>query len=440
MSVEGEEKTIKTNRLVIPYKQRNHFKKFHASLKRWRFVVAHRRAGKSVAEINELIKRALQNDRVYPPPRYAYIGPTFAQTKDLIWGYLKHYTSVLMSEGCTYSESELSCTLPNGAMINLYGGASAYERMRGLYFDGAVADEYPLLNPSMFSTVIRPCLADYRGFFIASGTSNGDDHFHALKVKADKDDDWDVFIIPVTETDALHPDELLEMSKDMSPDEYAREMLCSFAAPVEGAYYGDIMNDLEAQGRICGVPWDPATTVWTEWDLGIDDEMEIIFKQEVGREIHVIDHVAESGHGLEWAANQINLRKGYGWVFKGHILPHDVKARELGTGKSRFEILSGLVAEPIVVAPSLSVEDGIAALRSVLPMMWFDKEKTAKHRLSLRNYHRGKNGKPVHNWASHGADAARIGAVGMFMLGGLSGSSNVIPLTGPLKRRLRGSR
>ena len=431
----------KVTQVVIPYRPRDHFKSFHGSSKRWRFVVAHRRAGKSVAEINELMKRALQNDRVYPPPRYAYIGPTFAQTKDLIWGYLKHYTNVLVPEGCTYSESELSCTLPNGAMINLYGGSSAYERMRGLYFDGAVADEFALLNPTMFSTVVRPCLADYRGFFIASGTSNGDDHFHALKIKAELDDEWDVFVIPVTETDALHPDELKDMTKDMSPEEYAREMLCSFAAPVEGAYYGDIMNTLEELGQIASVPHDPAAQVWTEWDLGIDDEMAVVFKQQVGREIHAIDYLEESGKGLDWVANQINHRKKYGWVFKGHILPHDIKARELSTGKSRYETLSSLLDEPIVIAPMMPVEDGINAVRTTLPMTWIDKMKCAKMILALRNYHKNpRTGKPVHNWASHGSDANRTGATGMHLLMGVTGSSNIIPMGGPLRRRIRGIR
>lgn len=438
--METLEKDVVKN-IIIPYKPRKHFQSFHASQKRWRFVVAHRRAGKSVAEINELVKRALQNTREYPPPRYAYIGPTFAQTKDLIWGYLKHYTQPLMAEGCTYSEGDLQCTLPNGAQINLYGGSSAYERMRGLYFDGAVADEYPLLNPSMYSTVVRPCLADYRGFFIASGTSNGDDHFHALKIRAEKDDDWDVFIIPVTETDALHPDELIEMTKDMSPDEYAREMLCSFSAPVEGAYYGDLLNDMEANGQITGVPWQPEAQCWTEWDLGIDDEMSIIFKQQVGREVHVIDHVYDSGQPLQFYANKIGERRAKGWVFKGHILPHDVRARELGTGKSRYEVLLSLLpeGEHIHIAPMLGIEDGINAVRATLPTEYYDKEKCKRLIMALRNYHKNpKTGKPVHNWASHDADATRTGAVGRHLLFNTGSGSRVISMNGPLRRRLRG--
>ena len=193
--------------IVIPYIPRDHFIPLHKSEKRWKFVVAHRRAGKSVAEINETIRSALRNVREYPPPRYAYVGPSFAQTKDLIWGYAKHYTAPLSNEpGYRISEGDLQITLPNGAMLNLYGGAAAYERMRGLYFDGIVLDEFPMLNPSVFSTVVRPCLADYRGWAIISGTSNGDDHFHELKKKNQNDPTWDFHIIPVTETDALHPD------------------------------------------------------------------------------------------------------------------------------------------------------------------------------------------------------------------------------------------
>src|SRR5262245_55539080 len=82
-------------RIVIPYVPREHFKSLHNSTARWIFVVAHRRAGKTVALSNQVIRKALENKRAFPPPRYAYIGPSFAQAKDLVWGYYKHYTGVL---------------------------------------------------------------------------------------------------------------------------------------------------------------------------------------------------------------------------------------------------------------------------------------------------------------------------------------------------------
>lgn len=429
-----DDEVVTKQAIIIPYTPRKHFIGLHQSKKRFKFVVAHRRAGKSVAEINEMIKRALTNTRLYPPPRYAYIGPTFAQAKDLIWGYTKFYTGVLPE--VKYSESDLQCTLPNGAIINLYGGAGAYERMRGLYFDGAVADEFAMLNPAMFPTVVRPCLADYKGWFIASGTSNGDDHFHELMIKAEKDpENWDIFVIPVTETDALDPEEVREMTKDMTPEQYAREMLCSFAAPVEGAYYGDLMNQLEANGHITGVPYDAAAPVFTWWDLGIDDAMCIWFVQRVGRELHIIDYYENSGYGLD---HYFNVVKSKPYQYGTHVPPHDIKARELGTGRSRYEIMIEGLGD-VFVCPMAKVEDGITAVRSILPMCYFDKEKTHQGRLSLRNYHHGVNGKPVHNWASHGADGFRTGAVSLDQVIGYVSSGNILSLgRGRLRRKLRG--
>lgn len=428
---------IEPTRVEIPYKPRKHFIAMHKSPKRWKFVVAHRRAGKSVSEINEMIKRALTINRPNmdsAPPRYGYVGPSFAQTKDLIWGYLKHYTANI--PGVKVSEGDLQVTLPNGATITLYGGASAYERMRGIYFDGIVLDEFPLLNPTVFSTVVRPCLADYRGWAIISGTSNGDDHFHELKKKNEKDPSWDFFIIPVTKTDALHPDEVQEMTKDMTDAEYAREMLCEFNAPVEGAYYADLLNKamMAKPSRITGVPYDPSSPVMTWWDLGIDDYMCIWFVQRVGRELHVIDYYENSGLGLDHYAQIIN---GKGYVYSCHIPPHDIKARELGTGRSRLEILQELLNEPVIVAPMAKVEDGIAAVRSIFPMLWFDEEKTEAGRAGLRNYRRSKSGQPVHNWASHPADAFRTGAVGLNQAMAVFGGTNITVLGGRLRRRIR---
>lgn len=430
----------KTNAFVIPYRPRKHFLPLHNSKKRFRFVVAHRRAGKSVAEVNEIIRRAFENPRQYPPPRYAYIGPSFAQAKDLIWNYLKFYLAPF-GDQVKFSESELQVTLPTGAMINLYGGSAAYERMRGLYFDGAVADEYAMLDPDMWESVIRPCLSDYKGWFIASGTSNGDDHFHALKIKAEANDKmWDVFVIPVNETDALDPDELADMIRDMSPDRYAREMLCSFAAPIEGAYYGDQLNDMEMQGRITKVPFQPEAQCWTEWDLGIDDDLHINIKQQVGKEIHQIDEIVLNGVGLEVAARELVAGHRAKYKYKAHLLPHDVAARELGTGKTRKEVLESLMPndQVIYVVPAQRIEDGIQAVRVLLPVTWIDKEKCPRTINSLRNYSvNKKTGKPMHNWASHAADATRTGATGMHMV--MSWGSNVTSmLNGKLRRRIRG--
>lgn len=331
--------------------------------------------------------------------------------------------------------------LPNEASIRLYGGAAAYERMRGVYFDGIVLDEYPLLNPAVFSTVVRPCLADYRGFGIISGTSNGDDHFHALKQKNEHNPNWDFHIIPVTGTDALLPEEVAEMTADMSPDEYAREMLCSFDAPIEGSYYAETLNKLQHEGRIGKVAWDLNTPVITAWDLGIHDMMVVWFYQVCGREVHVIDYLQGYGQPLSYYTQIINGKKlgpngSIRYQYKAHCLPHDVEARELATGQSRRQVLSDLLDEPIIVSPLASPEDGIAAVRGILGIAWFNDDTTKKGISALRAYKRSKLGRPVHDWASHPADGFRTLATSFHLVSGFYGTNAT---KGPLRRRIRGT-
>lgn len=419
-------------RITIPYVPREHFRALHKSEKRWKFVVAHRRAGKTVALCNQVIRKALENQRAFPPPRYGYIGPSFAQAKDLVWGYFKHYTGVLPR--LKIVEGDLQIILPNGAMINLYGGSAAYERMRGLYFDGVVADEYPMLNPSMLGSVIRPCLADYQGWAVISGTSNGDDHFHELKKRADDDDKWEVFSIPVDMTDALDEDEVREMRKDMTEAEFAREMLCSFDAPIEGSYYGEVMNEIQMNGQITGVPYNPDSLVMTWWDLGIDDETVIWFTQRVGRELHVIDYYQNTGKGLEFYVNQIKSKP---YAYGCHVLPHDIKQREMGTGVARKDVLDSMLPN-VFVCPDHRVEDGISASRSLIRMAWIDAVRCEPGISALRNYHKKeRTGKPDHNWASHASDAWRVGAVALNMISPMIGGSNIVGIgTGALKRNL----
>jgi hypothetical protein len=381
----------------IPYLPRRHFRGLHASPKRWKFVCAHRRAGKTVALANHLIRAAVHNSRKWPPPRYGYVGPSFDQAKDLVWAYLKQYTEQI--PGTRPFEADLSCVLPHGASIKLYGGAAAYERMRGMYFDGIVLDEYPLLNPAVFSTVVRPCLADYGGFAIVSGTSNGDDHFHQLKLKYEDDPRWDVYLIPLSATgeDALSKAEALELTQDMSSEEYAREMECSFEAPVEGSYYGEILNKLAVQGRITSIPVDLSAPAVTAWDLGIHDFTSIWTYQICGKELHFIDYLQDSGKGLDYYAGELQSRaKKRGYRYRCHCLPHDVEARELGTGQSRKQVLDELVDEPIIVQPMASIEDGISAARGLLGISWFDAQYCKKGLSMLRGYRKNKMGRPVH--------------------------------------------
>jgi hypothetical protein len=175
--------------------------------------------------------------------------------------------------------------------------------------------------------------------------------------------------------------------------------------------------------------------------------------QKAGGELHFIDYEEQQGLGIPqmWPLIQgapvpqrPNFTSHYhrsAYNYAGHIPPHDIAARELGTGKSREEIMMGLAGSvPVIKAPFLSVEDGIQAVRAVIPVARFDKERTMQGRSCLRNYHRSKTGRPVHNWASHGTDAFRTGSVSIQLMGGWSAGNVVSIGSGRLRRHIRGLR
>ncbi len=170
---------------VVLYAPRPHQARLHAGLKRFNVLVAHRRFGKTVFCINELIAKAAANPR--PEPRYAYVAPLLTQAKDVAWEYLKRYTAPI--PGATAHESELRVDLPGGGRIRLYGADNA-DRLRGLYFDGVVLDEYALMHPRIWPEVIRPALTDRGGWAIFIGTPMGRNQFSALYQAAQYQPEW----------------------------------------------------------------------------------------------------------------------------------------------------------------------------------------------------------------------------------------------------------
>ena len=200
------------------------------------------------------------------------------------------------------------------------------------------------------------------------------------------------------------------------PDNYDHIWEGAFLTHHEGAYYSLEMRDANAQGRITAVPYETISPVITAWDLGIGDTTAIWFAQMIGPETRLIDHYEASGVGLD---HYVRVLQQKGYIYDQHILPHDVRVRELGSGKSRLETLQSLGLNNIQIAPQLNVDDGIQASRSLLATCWFDAEKCAHGVDALRAYHREYDdnnrvwkGRPSHDWSSHSADAFRYLAVG----------------------------
>lgn len=395
----------------LGYRPRPPQLEIHHAVNKNRFtvVVAHRRMGKTVSAILHLINAALNNEQ--KDPRYAYIAPTYAQAKRVAFDYLVEYTRPL---GAKVNIAELRVDFL-GRRISLYGSENG-DSLRGQYFDGVCLDEIGDQNPKIWNEILRPALADRKGWCLFIGTPKGNNHFADFKDRALKADGWKFLEFKASETGILDAKELADAKAEMGEDKYRQEFECSFDAPVEGAYYGALLNEADEQNRVTKIPRDPIAKIVCSWDLGISDSTCIWVAQVVGKEVQLIDATENHGVGLDYYVTWLRER---GYDQGQHILPHDVRVRELGTGKSRQEVLmeAGL---DVTIAPSLSVADGIQAVRRLLPRCWFDAEGTKEGLSALRNYRRVFDEKrnvffdtPLHDWASHYADAFRYMAIGL---------------------------
>ena len=397
--------------VTIPYKPRPLQREIHASLRRWNLLVCHRRFGKTVFAINELIKQAAKCDKKMP--RYAYVAPYYKQAKQIAWDYLKDFTRPI--PGIKINESELRVDFPWGARIQLFG-ADSPDSMRGLYLDGVVLDEYADMSPRIFSEVIRPALSDREGGAIFIGSAKGGTPFYDLWERVKDDPDWFVKVYPASETKVIPEAELADAKKIMDEDEYNQEYECSWTASIKGAYYGKQLAEAQEQDRIGKVPYDPRLPVQTAWDLGVGDSTAIWFFQVLGQEVRIIDYHEDSGEGLPYYAKILDQR---GYKYGDHWAPHDIQVRELGSGKSRIETAKMLGIQFRIV-PNLSIDDGINAVRNTIPRCWIDAKKCELGLQALRNYRKEYDDRrqeykprPLHDWSSHAADAFRYLSVGL---------------------------
>ena len=272
--------------IIIPYKPRELQKFLHDKIDKSRFsvLVLHRRAGKTVMCINHMIRAALTSPQTNA--RYAFVAPTFKQGKATAWDYIKTYAGKI--PGTKFNESELRCDLPNGSRITILGGEND-QGIRGIFLDGCVLDESQNINPNLFPEIIRPALADRKGWCVFIGTPKGRNYFYELHQKAKSDKDWYTCVFKASQTKILDDGELRAAQSVMSEDLYDQEFECSFQAAITGSYYGAIIEELESQKRIAEVPHDEYLDVETWWDLGMNDQTAIWFVQRNRGQIRSID-------------------------------------------------------------------------------------------------------------------------------------------------------
>ncbi len=182
---------------------------------------------------------------------------------------------------------------------------------------------------------------------------------------------------------------------------------------VEGAIYARELDASQREGRVTDVPYDPLLKVHTVWDLGWNDAMSIICVQAGAGSLRVIDYIEDTHRTL---AEYVLDLKARPWNWGYDFIPHDGRAKDFKSGKSAEELLTQLERRPLVV-PEIGVEQGIKAARLAFPRVYFDRTKAKTLLNSLKRYRRQVNqatnepGAPLHDAASHGADAFRYLAV-----------------------------
>lgn len=412
-----------SRRITIPYKPRPAFSAYHDSDKRFSVSVCHRRAGKTVARINRLIRAAATTTRSYPPGRYGYIAPFRKQAKEIAWLYLCHYAAPLVALGGKINQTELTLTLHNGASIALYGAENA-EAMRGLYFDGIVMDEAQGISKSVITQIVLPCLADYQGWLDVSGTPRGwaNTLGEIFRLASDKNDpiggpdNWFLQVLKASQSGILPADELARQRRLMSENEYDQEFECSFDAAITGAVYGKWIADCAEQGRITDIRPVPGVEVSTAWDLGYDDATAIWWFQVLPGKVLFLDYFEENHQEIGFYCQILKDRaKSCGYTYGRHYAPHDA-GYELQAAGGRSMVQQAWEAGiKLYVVPSTSQQNSIEALRLTLRNSYFDQTKCAQGLEALRQYQfeydddkKVYRSKPRHDWASHGADAAEI--------------------------------
>ena len=411
-------------KLTIPYNfqprkyQIPLFKAFDSGVKRG-VCVWHRRAGKDKCGLNVFIREMFKRKG-----QYYHLFPTARQARKAIWDgidrdglkVMDHFPKEVIA---SKNETDMKVTLTNGSIYQLVGTDMGLDWLVGTNPVGLLFSEYPIMSPKAWD-FLRPIIRENDGIALFVYTPRGQNHGHRMYEMAQNNDSWFCSKLTVEDTcrdsdgedgsRVVSADDLEEERREgMDEQMIQQEYYCSFHAAIPGAYFAKEMTRMETDGRIGRIPWEPKLRTSTYWDLGIDDSMSVVFAQQHGQEVRIIDYYEASGEGLPHFISEIKSKP---YSYDSHNAPWDIEVRELTTGKTRRETARSLGINFRVGKKVNKKEEAIEQARQLLHRCWMDRRKCEKLIAALRNYHKEYDDKnqvfkarPVHNWASHGADS-----------------------------------
>lgn len=396
----------------------------------------HRRSGKDAKTLNWVATEMTRR-----PTSVLYMLPELGQAKRVLFNELNSAGKTHIDQAFPTAllkgkpdRQDGTLRLWNDSILQL-GGFDSIDRYIGMGPRVVIMSEYAVSEHGKRAwQLLQPILLANNGIAIFPYTPRGKNHGKELYDLAVGSREWHVTRLTVDDTNITLPDgqRLVDAvnadieAGELDPDFARQEFWCSFEAPNTGSYYGRLLERAEEQGRITNVPWDPSLPVYTWWDIGTNDTTAIWFVQaHKGGEIRCIDYYESDGQPLSHYLDVLNRKRAEGWIFepRGQLVPHDFGNREFTSAETREQAARKLGWRMVVVPRPSSVEDGIDAVRRVLPRCWFDRERCAPGLAHLVSYTKiwSKNLQmftgPKHDVHSNGADAFRTGVAGMKLAG-----------------------
>jgi len=389
-------------------------------------LVWHRRAGKDSTSLNFTAKEMFKRKG-----NYWHLFPKQTQARKAIWNGINSDGQSILDQvfpepvRARTSSQEMMIELKNGSTWQL-AGSDNYDSLVGANPVGVVFSEWSLCDPNAWA-YIRPMLAENGGWAVFIYTPRGKNHGYTLYNMAKKADEWFCQNLTVNDTKradgspVISPEAIeTERAEGMEEALIQQEFFGSFEAQIPGAYFADQLQQAKDQNRVGRIPIEPSLQVHTAWDLGISDSMSIWFFQAMGKEIRLVDYYESNGKGMEHYIQYLTQwADRNGVIFGQHLAPHDIEVRELTSGRSRKDVARDMgITFRTVQRPRTKIE-GIQAIRRMFPRFWIDDERAEQGYACIASYHREWDEKhqrfrdqPVHDWASHGADALQTLALG----------------------------
>jgi len=376
-----------------------------------------RRSGKDMTAFNLCIRECLRKVCVI-----YYIFPSYAHGRKILWDsitiqgqrILDYIPSELVE---SMNSTEMKIRFMNGSLFQIVGSDN-YDSLMGTNPKGVVFSEYSLQDPRAYQ-YIRPILTVNGGWALFLSTPRGkQNHLWDLYQIALNSPQWFCYKLTLDDTQHVTQQQIDEEKADgiMNEELIQQEYYTSFSRGADGSYYSKYIDKMRLNNQIGIVPYEVGFKVHTVWDLGFRDSTSIIFMQQIGQTIRIIDYYENAKQGLEHYIAVLNQKD---YIYGRHIAPFDIKVHEFTSGVSRIEKARQLGIN-FTLAGDLAVEDGIEAVRSVLGKCWIDENKCKKLIACLENYrqewdtkHRIYKSQPLHDWSSHGADAFRYLAISL---------------------------